>query len=291
MAERDPWIKFYPDDWNNDLNLAACSLQTQGVYIRLIAVLHRGYPYGYLPINPSKDPDKPFKGVSLSALSRVLNVHHKTLLAALQELLRNNVLRHDETGIFSKRMVLDKEKREEARKHGARGGNPRLTDKGVNPSLNPTLNPRVNPTLNPEPEEEKDKEEEGERSARAREANAYAINFCKYLESLTAIWPVPSSKYGTPENDADMAELGACLELLGSDEACRLAEEAYSNSPPDNRPKWAWQFKRILQDEIARRRGGNGKAGKTARGSMRAPESDIDRRTRDEALGALGLRQ
>lgn len=130
-------------------------------------------------------------------------------------------------------------------------------------------------------------------SARTREGNesSSAFSFLRHLESLTAIWPVAASKYNTPEYASDMAELEACLEILGPDEARRLTEEAYANSPPENRPKWLWQFKRILQDEIRRRKEGNGKARKSARGGGRQAEPEIDRRTREEALAALGNRK
>ena len=123
MANRDLWIKFYPDDWNADIELASCSLAAQGLLARLMSVLHRSEPYAYLLRNGSAPAPRD--------ISRVLGIAPNTYRACLKELLDKGVLREDEMGIYSKRMRLDWEKRQQAKSDGAKGGNPQLVDKGV----------------------------------------------------------------------------------------------------------------------------------------------------------------
>ncbi len=143
MAE--PWIKFYPDVWNGDLELASCSLASQGFFARLISVLHRSYPYGYLCDN-----------CTITALSRGLGVHHKTCIKCLKELEESGVLKRDKFGLYSKRMRLEWEKRQQAISDGKRGGNPNI----LNPTLNPKVNPHLNDTVNLDIEVDIDTKEE-----------------------------------------------------------------------------------------------------------------------------------
>ena len=155
MARRDPWIKFYPDDWVADLELGSCSLAAQGLLMRLMSVMRRSEPPGYLLCNGSTP--RP------NDIARVLGVAPNSYRAGLQELLDKGVLREDETGVYNRRLRDDLRKREEARAYGKRGGNPCI----VNPTLNPTLNP----------EKDKDKDKEAEADARARARDAAAPDF------------------------------------------------------------------------------------------------------------------
>jgi len=136
VVARYNWIKFYPDDWNADIALASCSYRTQGVYARLIAVLHRSDPYGYLLSNGSEP--------SPSDISRATGIPSNTYRASLRELIEKGVLKRDEIGIYSARMVRDQRKREEAQEIGKRGGNPMLVNQGVNPKVKGGVNRGVN---------------------------------------------------------------------------------------------------------------------------------------------------
>lgn len=104
------WIKFYPDDWLNDENLSQCSLESQGLFARLLAVLNRGNPYGYLP-----------RHLSDKEVARLIGVHPKTYRKCLDELLNRGVLKQDVMGIYNKRMVADQQKREEMSRRGKLG--------------------------------------------------------------------------------------------------------------------------------------------------------------------------
>lgn len=146
MAQRDPWVKFYIDDWMLDPDLASCSLESQGFLMRLMGYLSRNKPYGYL-VNSGEL-------VNYVSIKSVTSIDVRICKRCIKELVSKGALKTDETGIYSSRMVSDHRKRNAAREYGKRGGNPLL----VNPTLNPTLNPRVN--LDKEEEKEKEKEEE-----------------------------------------------------------------------------------------------------------------------------------
>lgn len=121
---RDPWFRFYPADWYNDIKLQACSLASQGLLINLMCLMHQSEKYGYLLINGRMPNPK-----SLIKLSRL---HHKTFKGHLKELLDNGVLKEDEQGvIYCPRMVKDQEVRQEKQRAGAMGGNPYLVKQPV----------------------------------------------------------------------------------------------------------------------------------------------------------------
>ncbi|NBW19419.1 MAG: hypothetical protein EBR82_66740, partial [Caulobacteraceae bacterium] len=133
MSRDRPWMKFYLDDWCDDLALSLCSLAAQGLWMRMLRVMHHADPYGHLLINGEKP--------SLSDLSRALNVHHKTLITPLNELASRGVYSVDKNGvIFSRRMVRDHRKSLSDKENGRLGGNPRMTRdgaQGVNPPDKP----------------------------------------------------------------------------------------------------------------------------------------------------------
>lgn len=150
--KRNPWMKFYPADWRSDVALRSCSPGARGIWIDLIGLMHEAEPYGFLVINGVKP--------SVSALSRLLNVHHKTLIAALKELLEHGVYSVDSEGvIYSRRMVRDREKAIEDQENGRKGGNPNVVQsrpEGVNPPVNPRDKPsraRVLEARSQKPEE------------------------------------------------------------------------------------------------------------------------------------------
>ena len=117
-----PAFQFYPADWLNDIKLQSCSLESQGLLINLMCIMHQSKPYGYLMINGSIPPMK--------AVCKVLRLHHKTYQARLKELLLYGVLSKDENGcIFCKRMVKDEQIRGIRRSAGKLGGNPLLKQK------------------------------------------------------------------------------------------------------------------------------------------------------------------
>lgn len=137
MADRDPWIKFYPKDYLSDLELATCSAAAQGVYMRLLCLMHVSNEYGFVLINGCVPATKTY--------AKLLQLRTPTCTKAVAELLDKGVLKQDERGaLYSKRMLSDREKREVMRERGKLGGNPALVNPKVNPKVKPEQNKKEN---------------------------------------------------------------------------------------------------------------------------------------------------
>jgi len=230
MARRYDWIKFYPDDWNGDLELATCSLPAQGLMARLLGVLHRSEPYGYLLCNGSTPAPRD--------IAKALGIAPNTYRACLAELLEKGALKRDEIGIYSARMVRDQQEREAAAEAGKRGGNPLLVKGGVKGTLKDRVKGRVKPEL------DIDIDKEGEESARAREEDPpppidpkypggwepteesrdAVNNLLHKIESLFGVWPFNSKQMGNGEAEVIKAELAAILRLLSVDEVSEIVK-------------------------------------------------------------------
>lgn len=125
MADRDPWIKFRPDYWLNDLELRSCSPTAKAAVVDLMCIMHASRLYGHLLVNGTQ-PD-------LKAVGKWFGWRPDTFRKAVEEALQKGALRRNEWGvIYSQRMVSDWEEREEMRRRGKLGGNPSLDKQEVN---------------------------------------------------------------------------------------------------------------------------------------------------------------
>jgi len=130
---RDPWFKFYPADWNNDIKLQSCSLAAQGLLVKLMCIMHQSEKPGYLLINGVTPPS--------STVLPLVSIHHNTYRKLLGELLNNGVLKTNGDGtIICPRMVKDQELKEMYRAHGKRGGNPAITPPPLKGDVKGTVN-------------------------------------------------------------------------------------------------------------------------------------------------------
>jgi hypothetical protein len=138
-------MKFYPSDFESDPALRVCGLAAQGLWIRMLCLMHAGTPAGYLTVNR-----RPVTPEMLAAIIGVAAPEVERLLAELQS---NGVYSETENGvIFSRRMVVDAKAYAAAVKNGKTGGNPKITkrnpetneNKGVNPPVNSDDNRRDN---------------------------------------------------------------------------------------------------------------------------------------------------
>lgn len=167
MSDRDPWIKFYLDDWCNDEQLMACSLEAQGFLVKLMRVMHYSQPYGYLlqsyPVRLAElTQSYPVR------LAKLTGTDPRLCKRLLAELLDKQALKTDEDGrIFSKRMLSDRAKRDEMKRRGALGGNPTLLKQGIGSEVKQELKPdkeveqnkNKNPPISPQGGFAKDFEE------------------------------------------------------------------------------------------------------------------------------------
>lgn len=108
MSRTNPWIKFYPADWQSDERLGMCSLAARGLWMEMLALMHRADPYGHLLVNGMKPSD-----VQLAALARASADQIRELT---QELESAGVFSRTRTGtIYSRRMTHDDKKRDNGR--------------------------------------------------------------------------------------------------------------------------------------------------------------------------------
>lgn len=121
----DPWLKFYPQDWRADERLRNCTLTARGLWIEMIALMHRSDRYGYLLVNGKAPTDRQL-AVQAGATAEEVG-------SALAELEAEAVFSRDRNGtIYSRRMIRDQKKANHARKIGKKGGNPKLSKQTEN---------------------------------------------------------------------------------------------------------------------------------------------------------------
>lgn len=130
--EKQPWFKFYPQDWRGDEELRSCSIGARGLWVEMLCVMHKAEPYGHLLING--------KQVLPRQMAKLAGISDAECMKYILELESAGVYsRADDKSVYSRRMVRDKAKAEQAKQWGKGGGNPELVgqDKGgVNPPVN-----------------------------------------------------------------------------------------------------------------------------------------------------------
>lgn len=128
MALRDqPYIALYVQDYLTDEKLNSCSAATQGVYIKIMCILHKQDNYGIILLK-QKDKQKS-SSIENFALkfANLLPFSYEIILSAISECVEEGVLKIEGDKLYQKRMVKDGEislKRSKAGKSG--GGNPVL---------------------------------------------------------------------------------------------------------------------------------------------------------------------
>lgn len=109
-----PAILFYPADWLKD-DVAGCSLSAQGLWLRMMIVMHSCEPYGYLAMNGASIPSE--------SVARRCGCTPDEYATLLDELERAGVPSRNADGIiYSRRMVKDASIRSERAKAGRKGG-------------------------------------------------------------------------------------------------------------------------------------------------------------------------
>jgi hypothetical protein len=114
-----PWMKFYPQDWRADEQLRLCSLAARGLWIEMLAIMHRSERYGHLLIG-GKVPTDAQLAIQAGALPHEVS----ELIGQLESA---GVFSRAASGaIYSRRMTRDHKKAKIAQKNGRNGGNPTL---------------------------------------------------------------------------------------------------------------------------------------------------------------------
>ncbi len=99
-SEKQPWMKFFTRDWMADEALSSCSLGAQGLWMRMLCLMHRAAPQGHLLINGKRPTD--------DRLAASLGVPVEILRGLLIELREAGVFSVTNGGvIYCRRMVRD----------------------------------------------------------------------------------------------------------------------------------------------------------------------------------------
>lgn len=118
----NPWMKFYPTDWQSDPRLRMCGPAARGLWIEMLCVMHDAKPYGHLLVNGEAPTDS-----QLAVLTGILPSQLPDLLG---ELGKAGVFSKTAKGvIFSRRLVRDEKRSRIASTNGSAGGNPTLGNK------------------------------------------------------------------------------------------------------------------------------------------------------------------
>jgi hypothetical protein len=206
VSQADPWMKFYPQDWRADEKLRLCGLSARGLWIEMLAIMHRSERYGQLLIG-GRVPTDAQLAVQVGALPEEVS-------ALMTELEHAGVFSRTGSGaIYSRRMTRDHKKAEKARKNGKKGGNPSLCkNKGNMASDNLTDNGGVKAQ---KPEARSQREANASPQAGAREADFSMVAF---TADLCRDAGVPLPDHGTAERNRQTVEAwtqaGADLSLI-----------------------------------------------------------------------------
>lgn len=124
MALRDqPYLPLYIQDYLTDEKLNECLPASQGVYVKIMCLMHKSKEYGCILLEQKhKQSDKQVENFALKLVNH-LTFSKEVLLSALEDLLENNVLRIDGDRLEQKRMIKDNYISVERSKAGKMGGN------------------------------------------------------------------------------------------------------------------------------------------------------------------------
>ena len=124
MAVNDnPWIKFYPGDWRNNLALQGCSLAARGLWVELLALM-RGCPReGLLTTN--------CKPMTTARIAALVNAEEAEIVRLLAELEAAKVVKRIDGCIASTRMMRWAQKASDGEKSASKRWN--ATPNGSDP--------------------------------------------------------------------------------------------------------------------------------------------------------------
>lgn len=108
MALRNqPYIPLYVQDYLTDEKLNECSPASQGIYIKLMCLMHKSEEYGCVLLEQKyKQHDKPMLNFALK-LVKHLPFSEIDLYLSLEDLLENDVIQLNGDRIEQKRMIKD----------------------------------------------------------------------------------------------------------------------------------------------------------------------------------------
>lgn len=118
MAEKQkqPWIKFFPADWDSDPCLKLASLSAQGLWIRLINIAH--HADGFVLLNGQQP--------TTQDLATIIGKPESEIVVALNELEKFGVFSRKKDGtIYCRRMLRKTKLSGKNTANGSKGGRPK----------------------------------------------------------------------------------------------------------------------------------------------------------------------
>ena len=123
MALRNsPYLPLYVQDFLTDEKLADCSASANGVYIRLMCILHKSEHYGKILLKQKYKQNENMCLNFASMLLRQMPYMMSEIHDGLEELLDNKIIEIDGDYLLQKRMVKDGELSEKRAVAGQKGG-------------------------------------------------------------------------------------------------------------------------------------------------------------------------
>ena len=123
MALRNsPYLPLYVQDFLTDEKLVDCSASANGVYIRLMCILHKSEPYGKILLKQKYKQNESMCLNFASMLLRQMPYMMSEIHDGLEELLENKIIEIDGDYLLQKRMVKDGELSEKRAVAGQKGG-------------------------------------------------------------------------------------------------------------------------------------------------------------------------
>lgn len=123
MALRNqPYIPLYVQDYLTDEKLNMCSYSTQGVYIKLMCVMHKSEEYGTILLKQKDKQNLSTIENFAYKVAKLLPIPVNVLIESIQELVDEGVLQITDTKLSQKRMVRDNEISDKRARAGFEGG-------------------------------------------------------------------------------------------------------------------------------------------------------------------------
>ena len=120
--QNSPYLPLYVKDFMSDEKLAECSASANGVYIRLMCMLHKSEPYGKVLLKEKYKTDSNACMNFASMLARHMPYTIKEICEGLTELLYNEVVYIVGDYLFQPKMVKNGEISEKRAVAGKKGG-------------------------------------------------------------------------------------------------------------------------------------------------------------------------
>jgi len=184
MALRNqPYFPLYVQDYLTDEKLSMCSLEAQGVYIKILCLLHKQEQYGSILFKQKfKQSTKQNTGKCFGfacQFARLLPIQVEKINECLEELVEEGVLKVEGDIMFQKRMVKDGQTSESRSKAGKKGGG--------NPFLFKQTSKQKD-KQNPEDENENENENENLRINKNGKKSKHKLDYHFHKDKFMPLW-------------------------------------------------------------------------------------------------------